>query len=133
MTMALTKKRVLHLPYRVPIRDTLTRGFLAGLLFGAMGGAAEAQDSRFRPLPGQKEAATAPTAGGIAGLPYARGRRFATLHAYLAFRREQGAIDLPWYEEVAPGVYELRTSVRPALPPRRITREALARRYGFAR
>lgn len=97
----------------------------------------DAQMSRFRPVP---EAPAAPdtrrkesaSKDARQALPYARGRRFASLDEYLAFRRTQGAIDLPWYEEVSPDVFELRTSMRPAPAPQRFTRAQLARKFGFA-
>lgn len=66
-------------------------------------------------------------------LPYAQGRSFATLDDYLAFRRERGAIDLPWYREARPGVYELVTRRGPGAPPKTFTRAELMRRYGFTR
>ena len=72
---------------------------------------------------------------GVADLPYARGRRFRTLDDYLAHLRQNGAIDLPWWREVAPGVYELQTSMRTldGQRPERATREELMRRFGFTR
>jgi hypothetical protein len=70
----------------------------------------------------------------VANLPYARGRSFGTLDEYLAFRREGGAIDLPWYREVRPGLYKLETgNLRPAGPERYFTRDELERKFGFAR
>jgi hypothetical protein len=98
--------------------------FLIPLLAGLLGSGAETQASRFRPVP---DAAPAPRRA----LPHARGRSFATLDEYLAFRRAQGAIDLPWYKEVAPDVFELQTTMRPAPAPRRYTRAELARMFGF--
>lgn len=96
--------------------------------------------SRFRPLPAEEAAPStrvAParhsTANGARTLPYARGRRFGTLDAYLAFRREQGAIDLPWYEEIEPGIFLLRTTLQPRPAPKRFTRADLARKFGFDR
>ena len=89
-----------------------------------------AEASPYRPLPGER-AVSSDRPAPRAGLPFARGREFASLDEYLAFRKEGGAIDLPWYKEVAPGIYELQTNVRPAAPARRITRTELARKFGF--
>ena len=71
---------------------------------------------------------------GVQGLPSSFGRSFATLDEYLAhLERYAGPIDQPWYREVEPGVYELVTTMRPAPPPRRFTREQLMREFGFTR
>ena len=106
---------------------------LAGLAAATLAEGASA--SPFRPLPGPAPGAS--EAGGkrgtVADLPYARGRSFASLDEYLEFRRRGGAMDLPWYKEVAPDVFELQTSIRPAPPPRRFTRAELAAQFGFAR
>ena len=96
-----------------------------------------AMTSQFRPLPGEpgreprRERNADAQAGPKGELPFARGQTFTTLDAYLAFRRQQGAIDLPWYEEVEPGIFMLRTSRRPPSPPQRFTRRELARKFGF--
>ena len=71
-------------------------------------------------------------ARGIANLPYARGQTFRTLDDYLAHLERQGAIDLPWWRQVSPGVYE-RVTRRPGRAPERATRAELMRRFGFAR
>lgn len=80
------------------------------------------------------EAAAAQTNAGkaVANLPYARGRTFRTLDKYLAHLERQGAIDLPWWREVAPGVYEWVTRMS-GRRPQRATRAELMRRYGFSR
>ena len=70
--------------------------------------------------------------GGVANLPYARGQTFRTLDDYLAHLERQGAMDLPWWRQVAPGVYERVTNMR-GRPPERATRAELMRRFGFAR
>lgn len=71
---------------------------------------------------------------GVRGLPSSFGRSFATLDDYLAHLRQYaGPIDLPWYREVRPGVYERVTTIRPAPPTETYTREELMRKYGFAR
>ena len=70
----------------------------------------------------------------VTNLPYARGRSFGTLDEYLAFRRKGGAMDLPWYREVRPGLYRLETgNLRAPVPERYFTREELERKFGFAR
>jgi hypothetical protein len=62
-------------------------------------------------------------------------QRFRTLDDYLAHLERQGAVDMPWWREVEPGVYELVTSFRPidGQAPERATRAELMRRYGFTR
>jgi len=75
------------------------------------------------------------TGGPDRPLPYARGRSFASLDAYLAYLRDySGPVGLPWYREVRPGVYQLETgNLRPNPPARLFTREQLERRFGFRR
>ena len=82
----------------------------------------------------QKEtvAVQRPAGDGVANLPYARGKTFRTLDEYLAHLEAQGAVDLPWWREIRPGVYERVTSTRPA-QPEVATREELMRRFGFTR
>jgi hypothetical protein len=82
----------------------------------------------------QKEATVAqtPPGEGVANLPYARGKTFTTLDEYLTHLEALGAVDLPWWREIRPGVYERVTSKRPA-QPEVATREELMRRFGFAR
>ncbi len=70
---------------------------------------------------------------GVANLPYARGQIFQTLDAYLAHLERQGAIDLPWWREVEPGVYERVVRAMPGRRPERATRAELMRRFGFTR
>jgi hypothetical protein len=81
---------------------------------------------------GQKETATVqtPPDEGVANLPYARGRTFRTLDEYLAHLEAQGALDLPWWREIRPGVYERVTSM-PEARREVATREELMRRFGF--
>ena len=69
----------------------------------------------------------------VAGLPFSQGRSFTSLDEYLAFLRERGAYDVPWYREVEPGVYELVTRRAPGRQPQTFTREELERRFGFTR
>lgn len=84
--------------------------------------------------PDQKEttAVQSQPAEGVANLPFARGRTFQTLDEYLAHLEAQGAVDLPWWREIRPGVYEHVTTMTGA--PREVaTREELMRRFGFSR
>ena len=62
-------------------------------------------------------------------------QRFGTLDEYLAHLERQGAVDMPWWREVEPGIYELVTTFRPVegRAPERATRAELMRRYGFTR
>ena len=69
---------------------------------------------------------------GIADLPYSRGKRFRTLDAYLAHLEQQGAIDLPWWREIRPGVYEYVIRM-PEARREVATRAELMRRFGFDR
>ena len=79
--------------------------------------------SPYRPLPGDSAATRKSSAPkdigisdednigcaadkGVARLPFARGQNFCTLDAYLAHLERQGAIDLPWWRQIRPGVYE---------------------------
>ncbi|MBC6981707.1 hypothetical protein [Caulobacter sp. 17J80-11] len=68
----------------------------------------------------------------VADLPFARGKTFPTLDAYLAHLEALGAYDIPWYREVEPGVYERVSGRRPrGQPPARFTRRELVEKYGF--
>lgn len=82
----------------------------------------------------QKETAPVQTSAtdGVANLPYARGKTFRTLDEYLAHLRAQGAIDLPWWQEIRPGVYQRVTNM-PEAERQVATREELMRRFGFTR
>ena len=87
---------------------------------------------------GTKERATMDQAadgeGGVQGLPSSFGKSFTTLDQYLEhLRNYAGPIDLPWYREIRPGVYELVTSISPAPAPQTYTREQLMAKYGFTR
>ncbi|MFW2829151.1 hypothetical protein [Sphingomonas sp. ID0503] len=102
-------------------------GLLCALLV-----AGEARSAPYKPLPGEPpRTAVDHDPPGRTGLPYARDRSFATLDEYLAFREKQGAIDLPWYREVSPGVYELQTRRLPPPEKTRFTRAELAAKFGF--
>jgi hypothetical protein len=67
---------------------------------------------------------------GVAGLPFARGATFRCLGDYLAHLERQSAIDLPWWREISPGVYEHVTRATNATRET-ATREELMRRFGF--
>jgi len=69
----------------------------------------------------------------VTDLPFAQGRSFATLDDYLAYRAARGASDVPWYREVAPGIYELAGRRGPGAPAKRFTRAELMAKFGFAR
>lgn len=67
-------------------------------------------------------------------------QRFRTLDQYLLWlRTTQAPVDGSWYEEVRPGVYQLRTgNLRVLGPagdetpaPQTFTREELERQFGF--
>ncbi|MEO6434063.1 MAG: hypothetical protein ABIO29_08835 [Sphingomicrobium sp.] len=66
-------------------------------------------------------------------------QRFASLDDYLAWLRQNEApVDGAWYEEVSPGVYELRAGGNlkldvPAGGQQRFTRAELERKFGFAK
>ena len=71
---------------------------------------------------------------GIENLPYARGKTFHSLDEYLAHLKSNAAIDLPYWQETAPGEYEWMTSMRSVEngdARETATREELLTRYGF--
>ncbi|WP_129791837.1 hypothetical protein [Sphingosinicella sp. CPCC 101087] len=70
---------------------------------------------------------------GVANLPYARGRVFHSLDEYLGHLEANGAIDLPYWREVRPGVYEWVVRMTGAGERETATRQELMRRYGFGR
>lgn len=69
---------------------------------------------------------------GIAKLPFARGKSFCSLDAYLAHLEIQGAIDLPWWRQVRPGIYE-RVKSMPGATREIATRAELMKRFGFSK
>jgi hypothetical protein len=83
---------------------------------------------------GQKESAEvqAPASEPVANLPFARGKTFRTLDEYLAHLEAQGAMDLPWWREIRPGVYE-HVNTMPEARHEVATRAELMRRFGFTR
>ena len=69
---------------------------------------------------------------GIPNLPFAMGRRFRSLDEYLEHLRcNAGPIDLPWWREVRPGLYERMVRMRGA-ERETATREELMKRFGFS-
>ena len=96
----------------------------------------EAPDKSARaaqPPPGPEADGAAGGGRAVSNLPYARGRTFHSLDEYLAHLERQGAIDLPWWRQVAPGVYERVSTRRPRGKPERATRAELMERFGFTR
>ena len=94
---------------------------------------ADAEPSTQRRAPGPENEMMSDRSGdGVANLPYARGRVFHSLDEYLAYLEQQGAIDLPWWREISPGVYEHVKRMTGA--EREIaTRAELMERFGFTR
>ena len=76
--------------------------------------------------------ATPASGAAVGDLPFADGQTFASLDQYLTHLRKLGASDIPYYEEVEPGVYQVMAG-RAGLQPQRYTREELERRFGFRR
>jgi len=99
--------------------------------------AASAKPAAVSEPAGTKPAAAAPTpaadhgTGVVQDLPYAQGRTFDSLDAYLAFLKQRGKTGVPWYREVKPGLYELVSRRGPGAEPRRYTRAELLERFGF--
>jgi hypothetical protein len=86
----------------------------------------DAAERTSRPISALKENQAIPN------LPYARGKSFSTLDAYLKHLEKNSAIDLPWWKEIAPGVFEHVRSMRGS--NREVaTREQLMERFGFTR
>jgi hypothetical protein len=69
----------------------------------------------------------------VSNLPFARGRTFGSLDDYLEHLERQGAIDLPYWREIRPGLYEHVTTRQPRGEPERATRSELMERFGFTR
>lgn len=68
----------------------------------------------------------------IANLPYSRGKAFATLDDYLAHLEKNGEIDLPYWKQIGPGLYEWVVRM-PGAERKTATREELMQLYGFSR
>ena len=65
--------------------------------------------------------------------PYSRGRSFADLDEYLAYLEQaNGPIDLPWWREIRPDVFQKMVRMTGA-EPETATRDELNRRFGFER
>ena len=68
----------------------------------------------------------------VANLPFARGKTFATLDAYLAYlERSNGPVDMPWWREVSPGIYRYEIRMAGGPEPETATRAELLERFGF--
>jgi hypothetical protein len=102
---------------------------LAAILVSTQGVGANAADEQRR---GTTRLTPLPSHEGVADLPYSRGKRFRALDEYLAHLERQGAIDLPWWREIRPGVYEHVVRM-PDARPEIATRAELMRRFGFDR
>ena len=70
---------------------------------------------------------------GVAGLPFGRGRTFRSLDDNLAHLEANAAIDLPYWREIRPGVYQWVVRMPESEEAEIATREELMRRYGFTR
>ena len=71
--------------------------------------------------------------GGVANLPYARGKTFGSLDEYLAYLEQyNGPLDMPWWREIAPGTYRQQIRMADGPEPETATRAELAARFGFA-
>lgn len=68
----------------------------------------------------------------MASLPFARGTIFCSLDEYLNHLQKQGAIDLPWWREFQPGVYE-HVVRKTGAERETATRAELMHRFGFVR
>lgn len=64
-------------------------------------------------------------------LPFAQGQAFDSLDAYLAFLERRGAMDVPWYREIGPDLYELVSGRGRRGAPERVSRAELMQRFGF--
>jgi len=109
--------------------------FLGSALVTVVVGAVPA-DAASRPLTGTEKRAEPSRVPSVQArvLPNSFGRTFATLDEYLAhLRRYAGPIDLPYYREIRPGVYEQVTTIVPAPPRRTYTRAQLMAMFGFTR
>jgi hypothetical protein len=67
---------------------------------------------------------------GVANLPFARGAVFRCLDDYLTHLEANGAIDLPYWREVSPGIYEHVIRMTGAQRDT-ATRAELMQRFGF--
>lgn len=102
--------------------------------------------SPYRPLEPAKPSAAAPicqkgermklergASSGVAKLPFAMGRTFASLDEYLEHLAcNAGPIGMPWWREIRPGVFE-HVKTNTGATPEVATRAELAKRFGFDR
>lgn len=64
--------------------------------------------------------------------PVIRGKSFDTLDAYLAELKHLGTMDIPYYEEIEPGVYQrIAGRATQTRPPELYTRAELLEKYCF--
>lgn len=70
--------------------------------------------------------------GPVSGLPHAGGRQFASLDDYLAFLKQRGAMDIPWYELQPDGRYLYIRGRGSANNPQYFTRRQLLEKFGFS-
>ena len=71
---------------------------------------------------------------GVANLPFAMGRRFATLDSYLMHLEcHAQPVDSPWWKEIRPGLYKHMTTATNAPPNEIATRAELKKKFGFSR
>ena len=92
---------------------------------------AEPADSVRAPL--NSPASPAGADENLPDLPFSRGRSFASLDEYLAYLEQaNGPIDLPWWREIRPGVFQQVIRMTGAAP-QTATRDELNRRFGFER
>ena len=68
----------------------------------------------------------------VSRLPFSRGKTFCSLDEYLDHLEALGAVDLPWWREISPGVYE-HVKRMPEAEREIATREELMERFGFKR
>ena len=70
------------------------------------------------------------TQDGVVDLPYSFGKTFSTLDEYLAHLKQLAAVDLPYWREVRPDVFEQVIHMTGA-KPETATRDELMERYCF--
>ena len=68
----------------------------------------------------------------VSQLPFSRGKTFCSLDEYLDHLEALGAVDLPWWREISPGVYE-HVKRMPEAEREIATRQELMERFGFKR
>ncbi len=84
-------------------------------------------------VPQRSQEMPAAIAPALPDRPYSRGRSFADLDEYLAYLEQaNGPIDLPWWREIRPGVFQKVVRMTGAVPET-ATRDELNRRFGFER